>query len=400
MYPVLAVVPALKGKRGAASREQRATSEQPDLIAQNSTLSPQPSTQFLWVGSHRGPERDLVTREGISFEAVPSGPLAGVSWATRFVSAIKIMAGTLKALALVWRFRPRALLITGGWVTIPAALACWLSRIPVIIYAPDVEPGGTIRVLSRIAARVCVSSAESLRYYRPGQAVDTGYPLRAELLQAAGYDPLGRPLPAKKSSRPLVDAHKKGREHFGLSGKEPVLLVFGGSTGARGLSQVVTASLPQILESWQVLHLIGKRDWDWVQKSAARLPAATARRYHPYQYLHSDEMALALAAADLALSRAGASVLGEFPLFELPAILVPYPHAWRYQKTNADVLASHGAAIRVDEEDLSKELIPLLARLLGDASERKRMVDASSAQKKPQAAANLAEELLAIGYRP
>jgi UDP-N-acetylglucosamine--N-acetylmuramyl-(pentapeptide) pyrophosphoryl-undecaprenol N-acetylglucosamine transferase len=111
-------------------------------------------------------------------------------------------------------------------------------------------------------------------------------------------------------------------------------------------------------------------------------------------------MALALAAADLALSRAGASVLGEFPLFELPAILVPYPHAWRYLTTNADVLASRGAAIRVDEENLAKELMPLLARLLGDASERKRMVDASSAQKKPEAAANLAEELLTMSYRP
>jgi UDP-N-acetylglucosamine--N-acetylmuramyl-(pentapeptide) pyrophosphoryl-undecaprenol N-acetylglucosamine transferase len=398
VYPALAVIPALRAKQQATRAEQRATSEQPNLDPQASALKPQPSILFLWLGSRRGPERDLVTREGIPFEVVPSGPLAGVGWPTRILSAVQIITGTIKALTTVWRFRPQALLITGGWVTIPAALACWLSRIPIMIYTPDTEPGGTIRVLSRIAARVGTISAESLRYYRPGQAVETGYPLRAELLQAAGFDALGRPLPSKTQDI-LTQTRKQAREHFGLSGKHPVLLVLGGSTGARGLSQALVACLPPILEGWQVLHLAGKRDWDWVQVSAAELPAATAGRYHPYPYLHSGEMALALAAADLALSRAGASVLGEFPLFELPAILVPYPYAWRYQKTNADVLASRGAAIRVDEENLPHELVPLLARLLADASERKRMAAASGALKKPEAAARLAEELLAISHR-
>ena len=242
---------------------------------------------------------------------------------------------------------------------------------------------------------------ENARFFgrkRLPECIEAGSLEQLGAQRIAGFDTLGQPLLAEKSGI-LAETREHAWKRFGLSDKQPVLLVFGGSTGARGLSQALMTSLPQILEGWQVLHLVGARDWDWVQASAASLPAATAGRYHPYQYLHSNEMALALAAADLALSRAGASVLGEFPLFELPAILVPYPHAWRYQKTNADVLASRGAAIRVDEETLPNELVPLLVRLLGDASERKRMAAASGAQKRPEAAARLAEELLAISHR-
>jgi UDP-N-acetylglucosamine--N-acetylmuramyl-(pentapeptide) pyrophosphoryl-undecaprenol N-acetylglucosamine transferase len=176
-------------------------------------------------------------------------------------------------------------------------------------------------------------------------------------------------------------------------------LIFGGSTGARGISRVVIEKLPQILEGWQVLHLVGRRDWDWVQKSAANLSGEVADRYHPYEYLHSEEMALALAAADLIVSRAGASILGEFPLFELPAILVPYPHAWRYQKTNSEVLVSRRAAIRIDEVNLQEELLPSLDRLLGDVSKRKRMTSASGALKRPDAAAKLANELIDLACR-
>ncbi|MBN1309799.1 MAG: UDP-N-acetylglucosamine--N-acetylmuramyl-(pentapeptide) pyrophosphoryl-undecaprenol N-acetylglucosamine transferase [Anaerolineae bacterium] len=381
VYPALAVAAALKAK-ARPSKEGRGI-----------------EVELLWIGSRCGPERNLVTREGIDFEAVPSGPLAGLGLGIRFVSALKIIVGTIKAAAIVWRFRPQALFITGGWVTIPAALACWLSWVPVMIYTPDTEPGGTIRILSRVAARVGINTAGAARYYRPGQVVETGYPLRAELLLAAGYNIFGQPLPGKEGLSHLSGTRKQAQEYFNLSPDKSVLLIFGGSTGARGISRVVMEQLPQILASWQVLHLVGQRDWEWVKESAGGLSGEAAGRYHPYEYLHSDEMALALAAADLVISRAGASILGEFPLFELPAILVPYPHAWRYQKTNADVLAARGAAVRVDEVNLQEELLPLLEQLRGDVSRRKHMVAASGAMKKPDAAAKLADELIDLACR-
>jgi UDP-N-acetylglucosamine--N-acetylmuramyl-(pentapeptide) pyrophosphoryl-undecaprenol N-acetylglucosamine transferase len=107
-------------------------------------------------------------------------------------------------------------------------------------------------------------------------------------------------------------------------------------------------------------------------------------------------MAQALKSADLVVSRSGASILGEFPLFGLPAILVPYPYAWRYQKTNADVLAARGAAIRMDDERLGDELLPELTRLLDDPDTRVQMAGACASLRRPDAAANLAAALADI----
>lgn len=369
MYPALAVAAAL-------TERARGSSEAPAQV------------ELLWVGSPAGPECDLVAREGIPFEAVSSGPLVGVG--LRAVpSAARIIAGTWQALRLVRRFRPQALLITGGWVTIPAALACWLNRVPILIELPDIEPGGTIKVLARIAARVAVPAEESTRFFRPGQAVVTGYPVRPALLAAAGFDPLGRPLKGKEAKAEQAAA----RRIFGLSESLPVVLVFGGSKGARSINRALMAALPRLLRICQVIHISGSLDWPEVQEQAATLPPNLAGRYHAVEYLHSDQMAQALASADLVVSRAGASVLGEFPLFGLPAILVPYPHAWRYQKTNADVLVSRGAALRLDDERLTDELGSLVRVVLADPDRRQWMVTAARSMARPDAAARVAEEL-------
>ena len=366
VYPALAVVEALKAR--------------------------QPDTAFLWVGGKRGPERDLVEREGIAFEAVPGGPIAGVG-ARALISLPRIAAGTLRALGLVRRFRPDVLLMTGGWVTIPATLACWLSGVPVVILMPDLEPGGTIRVLSRVAARVAVVAPESARFFRPGQAIETGYPVRPALLRAAGYDVLGQPLGEAAATR------ERARKRFGLAEGMLTLLVSGGSTGARSINRALTTSLERILAcegdgpGCQIIHISGRLDQEWVQRRADELPPELAARYHPVAYLHTDDMALALAAADLVVSRAGASTLGEFPLFGLPAILVPYPHAWRYQKTNAEYLVSRRAALRLDDDRLEEDLAPLVCGLLKDGDRRERMAASCRALRRPDAAARVAEVL-------
>ncbi len=132
-----------------------------------------------------------------------------------------------------------------------------------------------------------------------------------------------------------------------MSDQLPILLVFGGSTGARSINRALLAVLPELLKEMQIIHVSGKLDWAEVEAARGQLSglsgeqADLAQRYRAYPYLHA-EMGAALAAADLALSRAGASSLGEFPQAGLPAILVPYPYAWRYQKVNASYLAAAG----------------------------------------------------------
>ena len=178
----------------------------------------------------------------------------------------------------------------------------------------------------------------------------------------------------------------------------PVLLVFGGSKGARSLNHALMAHLPNLLNEMQIIHLSGHLDWPEVQKTQQELIAKHQNRYRVFPYLH-ERMGAALKIADLVLSRAGASVLGEFPAFGLPAILVPYPHAWRYQRINARFLAEHGAALIVDDEDLPQRILPLVRDLMSDDSRRREMSVAMKKLDSPHAADKIAEILARIGKK-
>jgi UDP-N-acetylglucosamine--N-acetylmuramyl-(pentapeptide) pyrophosphoryl-undecaprenol N-acetylglucosamine transferase len=332
-----------------------------------------PTVSLSFVGSVGGFERPLIAESAVSFptyDEVHAGPLHGVGLPRMVLSLIQLAFGTLQALLLMLRRRPQALLLTGGWVGLPVALAAWLFHVPSIIFVPDIEPGLSIRVLRRFARRVALTVADSRRYF-PGQStVVTGYPVRAQMRSASRSEAV---------------------EYFHLDPTRKTLLVFGGSRGARAINNAVLDILPQLLESGvQIIHVTGALDWEDIAARCQALSDAT--HYHSFPYLHR-EMGLAMAAADLVVSRAGASILGEFPLFHLPAVLIPYPHAWRYQKVNADYLSSRGAAVRLDEDKISAELLPLICSLLNDPARLNAMRTASEALALPDAAHHLAQEL-------
>jgi len=268
------------------------------------------------------------------------------------------------------------------------ALAAWALRVPILVYLPDIEPGLAVRVIARLAARVAVTVEDSRAYFSPsvlsiggeekgGKVVVTGYPVRALLQACHGLD------------------RAEARTALGLVPGEPVLLVLGGSRGARSINQALSEVLEQMLELAQVVHVSGELDWPWVAERCEALPATLQARYHAFPYLH-EEMGYVLAAADLAVCRAGASTLGELPFFGLPAVLVPYPHAWRYQQVNAGWLAGRGAAVQLDDARLTDELLPTVRRLLSNRAALVEMSERMQALARPDAAARLAGELLAL----
>ncbi len=185
-----------------------------------------------------------------------------------------------------------------------------------------------------------------------------------------------------------------GLQQFGLDPGKKTVLVFGGSRGARAINYALLDALPELLkDGLQVIHVTGTLDWADIETRLKTLPDTTD--YHVYPYLHH-EMGLAMAAADVVVSRAGASVLGEFPLFGLPAILIPYPHAWRYQKVNADYLAERGAAVRLDEADMNRSLVDTIRAIVNDPKRLAEMGAASSALAKPDGAERAAAELVKL----
>ena len=272
--------------------------------------------------------------------------------------------------------RPAALFVTGGYASVPVALAARMLRAPILVYLPDIEPGLAVRFIARLAAKVAVTVEDSRIYFPVRKVVTTGYPVRAE------FHELGR---------------NQARAALGLASGESVLLVMGGSRGARSINQALSGVLEQMLELTQVVHVSGELDWPWVVERHEELPAVLKARYHAFPYLH--EMGSAMVVADLTVCRAGASTLGELPFFGLPAVLVPYPHAWRYQRVNAEWLTGRGAAVQLDDERLADELLPTVRRLLDDRPALAEMAERMRALARPNAAARLAGELGSLARR-
>jgi UDP-N-acetylglucosamine--N-acetylmuramyl-(pentapeptide) pyrophosphoryl-undecaprenol N-acetylglucosamine transferase len=320
-------------------------------------------------------EERLAGRAGLRFVGVPAGGVHGLASRQAIQNLIKLMQGVRATYRLGQRERPAAMFATGGYASVPVALAAWALRVPILVYLPDIEPGLAVRVIARLAARVAVTVEDSCVYFPAGKVAVTGYPVRAEF---HGLDRTG------------------ARAALGLrlNEDETVLLVSGGSRGARSINQALSCMLEQMLELTQVVHVSGELDWPWVAEQRDALSSALKARYHAFPYLH--EMGAALAVADLAVCRAGASTLGELPFFGLPAILVPYPHAWRYQRVNAEWLVGRGAALQVDDDRLAKELLPTARRLLSDRTALQDMSERMQALARPDAAARLAQELCGL----
>jgi UDP-N-acetylglucosamine--N-acetylmuramyl-(pentapeptide) pyrophosphoryl-undecaprenol N-acetylglucosamine transferase len=332
-----------------------------------------PACEVLWVGGEGGMEAGLIQRAGLPFHTIPAAGVHGVGLRALPGNLLQLARGLLAARRILHQFHPDVLFFTGGYLAVPMSLAGW--RLPQFLYVPDIEPGLALKALARLASRIAITVEETRRFLpRPNLAVVTGYPTRPDL---------------KTWERTAA------RQKFDLQSDLPVLLVFGGSKGAHSINMALLANLPTLLEKVQIIHISGELDWPVVQSQHQSLPSHLSNRYRPFPYLH-EEMGAALAAADLAVSRAGASSLGEFPLFGLPAILVPYPHAWRYQKVNADYLKQHGAALVLEDADLQQSLVPTIFSLLEDAPRLEKMRLAMRALSIPDAASRLAVQIVTL----
>lgn len=329
--------------------------------------------EVLWVGGEGGMEAGLIRRAGLPFRTIPAAGLHGVGLRALPGNLLQLARGLLAARRILRQFRPDVLFFTGGYLAVPMSLAGW--RLPQLLYVPDIEPGLALKSLARLAGCIAITAEQTRRFLPHSKpSVVTGYPTRPSL---KAWD--------------RTTAWQK----FGLQPNLPVLLVFGGSKGAHSINTALLTNLAVLLEKVQIIHISGELDWPMVQSASQSLPANLAARYHPYPYLH-DEMGAALTAADLVVSRAGASCLGEFPLFGLPAILVPYPHAWHYQKVNADYLMQHGAALVIEDASLEESLAPTVFSLLADAPKLEKMHTAMKSLSTPNAADHLARQILAL----
>ena len=288
-------------------------------------------------------EGDIISRQHIAFQSIPAAGLHGVGLVNLPGNLSRLLRGYLKARKIIRVFDPDVLFFTGGYLAVPAAYAG--RSVPSLVFMPDIEPGLAIKTISQLADRIAVSVEQSRDYLPSGKpVVVSGYPVRSDLL---GW--------TKEQALRALD----------LSPDRPVLLAFGGSKGARSLNRALVGILPELLDDIQVVQITGTLDWEEIRSSCSRLTQRQAANYRGFPFLH-EEMGAALRAADLAVSRSGASILGEYPLFGLPSSL------------------------------LSELLLPRVRALLGDRDRLAEMGAAMSRLARPDAARDIAQELLAL----
>lgn len=327
--------------------------------------------ELLWVGSEGGMEEELVKRQNIPYQTIPAAGLHGVGWKQLPGNLSQLAKGYFSSRKILREFKPDVLFFTGGFVAAPMAMAG--VALQSLLYVPDIEPGLALKYIAGFSDKIALTSDSSRKFFPwKNRLITTGYPTRFGL---------------KRTSKAAA------RNCFNLNKDGSVLLVFGGSKGARSINRAITRNLKDLLAETKIIHITGKLDWDEVKAVHDSLSADQRKGYQIFSYLHED-MGKALAAADLVLSRAGASTLGEFPLFALPAILVPYPHAWRYQKVNADYLVQHGAAVMIENARLEENIVRIVSGLLKDPTKLQAMSHSMRSLAQPKAAEMIANAII------
>ena len=335
--------------------------------------------EIRFVGSLRGIEARLVPDAGFAVTLLPGRGVARRLTPANVGAVLGLGLAAVRALGLLARWRPAAVLCVGGYAGVPCAVAAVLLRVPLVLHDQNAVPG----LANRLAGRFARASAVSFEATPLPRAVFTGNPVRAEVL-AADRSPAGR---------------RAARQALGLPAAGLVLAVFGGSLGARRINEAVAA----LVGAWSprtelcVYHVVGSRDWG--SRRWASQATADGVRYQAVEY--EERMPLLLAAADAALCRAGGTSVAELAAVGLPSILVPLPSApGDHQTANARALMDAGAAVMVPDHELDADrLAAELEAMLGDPARIEAMGKAALGLARPDAAERVAA-LLELHARP
>ena len=334
-----------------------------------------------FAGGDRGVERELVPQAGFSLTELPGRGIQRRVSLANLGSAAALLRGLWRGVGLVRRTRPDVVVVLGGYASFACGVGAALTRRPLVLLEQNARAGAVNRVLRRFASASAVSFAGT----DLPRATVTGNPLRPEVVAAA----LARDADPDGSRRAAC-------RELGMPEARTTVLVTTGSLGARRVNTAVR----DLVDRWAdrtdvaVRHVIGRRDFASVSADSPALPVG-GLVYQAVEY--EDRMATALAAADLAVTRAGGGV-AELAALGVPAVLVPLPIAPRdHQRANAEALVDAGGAMLLEDGDCDADhLAALLEPLLADGQRRAAMAASMRAAAHLAAAASVAALVLEV----
>ncbi len=359
-YPIIAIAEALR-----------------DVVREEHLIEP----TFYYLAPDPFDEKALF-ENGIAFIRIPAGKVRRYFSLRNASDLLLTFAGTLKAVGTLFHIYPDVIVSKGGYGSVPTLLSARLLRIPVIIHESDAKPGRASLLAAPFAKKIAISFESAADYFPEKtrkKIARTGIPIRKALMRTES---------------------EGARQYLGLESGIPTVLVIGGSQGAVRINDAVIAALPELVAFANVIHQTGQANLASVEAIAQvtldKNPHAD--RYHPFGYLSEVSLQRAAGAADLVISRAGASSIAEIGLWKKPAILVPIPESVSHdQRTNAYSYARTGAATVIEEKNLAPHLLVAeIRRILEDPALAKKMGQSAEGFTDPDAARILAKEIIAI----
>lgn len=332
----------------------------------------------LFYMSYSPYNEGLLFEHNITFKKNTAGKMRIYFSLMNIIDLFKTSWGVVVSLWTIFSIYPDVIFGKGGYASFPALLAGKLLRIPVVIHESDSVPGRVNAWAGKFAARIAISYPESAQFFPAGKTAYTGNPIRKDIQHALS-----------------VGAH----EYLQLDPSLPTLLVIGGSQGAQLINDTVIDALPRLVEKYQIIHQTGKANLQMIKDTMSVVLHNNkhADRYKPIDYLNNLALRMSAGAASLVISRAGSSLF-EIASWEKPSIVIPITKSnGNHQRMNAYAYARTGAAVVLEEANLSGNILSAeVDRLIGNPEMLAEMSAATKASQHPEAARKIATEILNI----
>lgn len=335
--------------------------------------------QLFYAGPDDGFGRELLKDEDVVFVAIVSGKLRNYLSLQNILDVFKIAVGIIQALWNIFLIMPDIIFSKGGYGALPAVVAAAIFRVPLIIHDSDAVPGRVNIFSSRFAKRIGIAFREAADVFPKEKTALVGVPIRKHILGGQ---------------------KENAREKLEVDSKAPVVAIMGSSQGSQKINEALLSVLKELTDEFEILHQTGTKNFDEVREEAGViLEGGHRERYHPFGFLDEDKLRNFYAAADLVVSRASATSIFEIAAWGKPSILIPLHNAAQdHQRKNAYEYASEGAAIVIEEENLSPHiLLAEIKKIMANQNQMKKMSEVAQRFARIDSAEVVAKEILKLG---